>query len=224
MSKKKSNKKQRNAQEQQEEHDRKYGAVMVAMYYLFEVEKAERKREEAKHKSQRVILWISLIGSIILIGFSLVTNISFDFSWMADASSWYNELYISLTIYVYLTGIVLFCERKLKLDQKASFGYIWPFIGFFISLFLSKTMTATIMVGAFNNIAGIVLIGMLLGYFIIETSVKLGKAKGQEYVDKLTKAQTIIDDNPEIVKEVVKDYEDYLKETEPEKVTEKSNV
>ncbi len=200
-------------------HDEKYKAVAYALLYLTEKEEEEKKKELAKRKSQKVLLRLTFIGIIVMIGLSIVTNLTFDFSWMTKIEEWYSEIYISLMVYMLLTDIVVILERKAKFDQKPAFGYIWPFIGFFISMIISKTTSAYIVSGPVNVIISLAILGMFIGYRLILMSSKIGSEKAKKELRIRENALNILKENPEIVDEVITDFEN---ETSTEEAEQKS--
>lgn len=189
------------------EHDKKYNQVCAALAYFSEIRHENQKREEARRKSQSVLLKISLVGCVALLALDIVTRLDFDLSWMSSFGEWYNEIYVSLMIYTILTVIVMFFEKKLKFDQKPAFGYIWPFVGFFITTFLGKTITASMVPASFNYIIASIATGALLGYLWLSSFIQLGKEKGERELNIAKRASEILEENPEIVKEVLDDFE-----------------
>lgn len=189
------------------DHYKKYRQVCAALAYFSEMEYENKRKEEARRKTQRFLSKATLFGSIALLAINFVTDLSFDVSWMANFGEWFSEIYVAFMTYTFLTALVLFFEKKFKFDQRPAFGYIWPFIGFFISLFLSKTITASLVPASFNYIIGISANGALLAYLWISSFVKLGKEEGERELNLAKKASEIIKNNPEIVEEVFNDYE-----------------
>ena len=189
------------------DYEEKYKAVAAALSFMGSIRQEERRKEQAKKKAQHVLSIMSFVGSCAVATLLFVTNFRFDFSWMTSFGEWYSELFISLAIYTILTGLVLMLERRFKLDQSAAFGYIWPFVGFMVSMLLTKSMTAYIMNGEFNLIAGLIMLGGLLTYFLMSNAVKMGKLKAQEEISMVEKAMSILEDNPEIVDDVLTDFE-----------------
>ena len=195
-------------------HEQKYMQVVAAISYFLEIDEAETNRQMAQRKAQRFLKMASFVGATILLALIFVTSFNFDFSWMGNIKEWFSELYISLYVYVFITGAVLFLERSFRLDQKPWFGYTWPFVSFFISMLISKTMTAYIVPGEFNVIAFFIALGGLMAFFIMSSSVKMGKEKANNENTIAKKAKQIIEDNPEIVDEVIGDFEASIDENE----------
>ena len=195
-------------------HEDDYKRVAAALAYVFEKQEEERKRETVKRKTQKFVSIVTFVLASVLVALTFVTDYSFNFSWMLSFGEWFNELSVSLYVYVFISGVVLLLEKKIKLDQHPWFGYTWPFVGFIVSMFLSKTMEASIIKGEFNSIAGMIMMGALFAYLIMSNAFKYGKEKANEEMIIAEKATAILKENPDIVDEVLNDYELYLKENE----------
>lgn len=194
-------------------NDEKYLAVMSALAYLFERQNEEEKRELTKAKIKRVIGWLTIIGSTVLIALSLISDYSFDITWASNAKKWYGDIYVSFMAYVVITDIVLILEKRFKFDQKPLFGYIWPFIGFFITLFLTNTMNVDFIPGEPRLKISLFIIFLLPASLMMSSSYKTGKEIANQKNGALSKAKQIINDNPDVVKDIVDDYDKYLRES-----------
>lgn len=195
-------------------NDEKYLAVMSALAYLFEQQDEEEKRELAKAKTKRVIGWLTIIGATILIALSLISNYSFDITWASNAKKWYSDIYVSFMAYIVITDIVLVLEKRFKLDQKPLFGYIWPFVGFFITLFLTNTMNVDFIPGEPRLKFSLFIIFLLPASLMMSSSYKVGKEISNQRNGLLNKAKQIIDNNPDVVEDIMDDYDKYLHESD----------
>ena len=193
--------------------DKRYFAVLSALAYLFEKEDEEKKRELAKAKVKRVIAWLTIIGTTVLITLSLISDYSFDVSWMTNAKKWYSDIYVSFTAYVIITDIVLVLEKQFKLDQKPIFGYIWPFIGFFITLFLNNTINVDLIPGEPRLKIALFAAFLLPSTLMMASSYNIGKKIAFQKNGTLNKAKQILEENPETVAEIMDDYDKYLHES-----------
>lgn len=199
------------------EDEMKYSSVLLALNYLFKKQDEEEKRELARIKTKRVIGWLTLIGLTVLIALSLISDYSFDVSWMADAKKWYSDIYVSFMAYIIITDIVLILEKQFKVDQKPVFGYIWPFIGFALTLFFTNTIDVDFIPGELRFKISLFIIFLIPASLMMISSYKTGKEIAQQRKEELNKVEEIINNNPEIVKDIMSDYNKYLNEMKENK-------
>lgn len=195
------------------ENDKKYFAVMSALAFIFEKEVGEEKRELANQKIKRVIGWLTIIGATILIALSLISDYSFDVSWMSNVKKWYSDIYVSFMAYIVITDIVLVLEKWFKLDQKPLFGYIWPFVGFVMTLFLTNTLNVDFIPGEPRLKIALFIIFLLPASLMMSSSYKTGKEIAHQRNETLRKAKQILDENPDTVKDILDDYDSYLRKS-----------
>lgn len=187
--------------------DDNYTNVAAALALIAEMEIAERKRNEANLKAKKVLGLFILIGSVILIALSQITTYSFDFAWMSDAKKWYSDVFISFSAYVIVTDVVLLLEKYLKFDQKPIFKYIWPFIGFLISLILTNSIQAEFIPGEARLKFTIFIIVLIPSSILMYSSYQTGKSLMSKEMNVLKTAKRIIEDNPSTVDKVINDFE-----------------
>lgn len=192
--------------------ENKYISVLAALDYLFERQDEEEKREFAKIKIKKVIGILTIIGATILIALSQISDYSFDVLWMANAKKWYSDIYVSFMAYIIITDIVLLLEKHFKVDQKPVFGYIWPFIGFLCTLFLTNTIRVDFIPGEPRLKISLFIIFLLPASLMMVTSYRTGKEITKQKAKMLGKAEEIVKANPKIVKEIMSDYDDFLEE------------
>ena len=191
--------------------DEKYRMVLSALAFVFETEKEEENRRQAKEKVRRVLNWFTVIGAVIVVALSFINNYLFDISWAKDIKKWYSDIYISFMVYIFVTDVVLILEKRFKMDQKPLFGYLWPFIAFSISLFLTNTIRVEIRTGELRANIALFCIYLLPSILLMRETYKTGKARGEQKANLMRKAEQMINDNPDTVKQVLNDYDNYLK-------------
>ena len=80
---------------------------------------------------------------------------------------------------------------------------------------MSKTIKATLVPASFNFIIGSIAIGALLGYLWLSSFIQIGKEKGEKELAVAKKAAEILEENPSVVEDVLRDFEnDYKKQKE----------
>lgn len=184
--------------------------VLSAMSFILDKEIEEQRRQIAKEKARKVLGWLTVAGAIILVSLSIINTFKFDISWALDIRRWYSNLYISLMVYIFITDVVLILERYFKMDQKPIFGYIWPFIAFLISLFISNTMSVEIMRGEPRTTITIFFIDLFPSIIMMSSSIKIGKDKASKEINLIEKASRIIEDNPDVVQEITEEYDEFI--------------
>lgn len=189
----------------------KYAQVLSALIFLGDKVKEEENREIARQKAKKVIVWLTLAGGALIIAFSQISTYSFNFSWLGDAKKWYSDLFVSFSAYIFVFDIVFLLEKYCKLDQKPIFGYIWPFIGFFISLFLTNSINVAIVTAEPRMNIVIFVIVLIPAAFLITSLYRNGKAINKQKADNLNKALAAINDNPSITKKILSDTDEILK-------------
>lgn len=147
-----------------------------------------------------------------MVTLSFLNNYSFDFSWMKDIKKWYSDIYISLVTYVIVTDIVLLLEKYCKMDQKPAFGYIWPFIGFFVSMVISNSINVEILSNEPRKNTALFFLYLIPLVWLMVTSFKTGEEINAREKELTEKATRIIKDNPKETNKILKDYDDYLAE------------
>lgn len=211
MSKKK-NKKRMSSKKITNDNE-KYLEVMSALAYLFEKESEEEKRETTKLKIKRVIGWLTIVGATVLIALSFISDYSFDVSWMSNIKKWYSDIYVSFMAYIVITDIVLVLEKWFKFDRKPLFGYIWPFVGFAATLFLTNTINVDFIPGEPRLKIALFIFLLLPASLMMSSSYKTGQEIAHQRNETLNNAKRIIEENPDTVKEVMDDYDNNLQES-----------
>ena len=210
MSKKKRKTKKQITKEDKHED---YLVVLSAMAYIVEKEQEQEKREEAKYKAQRLIMWFTIVGSVLLVASLFIVNFAYDFSWMANAKKWFSDCYVSFMVYILITDIVFILEKRFNMDQKPVFGYGWPFVGFFISLLITNTVSVSFVHGEIRTIVVMFFILLFPSALMMYYSFKTGKEIANQETNRMIKAKEIIEGNPEIVEQIAKDYKEYSEST-----------
>ncbi len=191
--------------------EQKYRAVAAAIAVVLQQEKESQEREIAKGKVKRVLGIFTMIGAIILIALSCISNYDYDFSWMSNLKKWYSDIYVSFLVYIMITDIVLVLEHKFNFDKKPLFGYMWPFIGFFISLLLTNSMNVSLVPYKSRTLITVFLLSLIPATVLMKLSFDIGKDKAKRKNDIIKKASNIIESNPEMVEKVWSDFENDCK-------------
>lgn len=188
-----------------------YDDVLMAMAYVLEKEKEDIAIEEANHKASRILMIMSLIGGIVIIALSQISYYSFNFSWMSNASKWYSDIFISFSSYIFILDVVFVLQKFFKLNKKVAFVYTWPIIGFIISLILTNSITVELLPLEHRASIAIFTIALIPSSIFMIVSYKTGRDKGRRQVAILERACQIIKDNPDTVKKITKDVDNYSK-------------
>ena len=207
-----SKEKKQNAKFNNIKRDENYYIVLEALNYLFKKQDAEERRAIARIKIKKLIGLTTLIGAVVLIALSIISTYSFDFSWMTNGSKWYSDIYISFTAYIIITDIVMILEKYCNVDQKPVFGYIWPFVGFIITLILTNSLNVTFIDGEPRLKVALFFVLLLPASLMMVSSYRTGKEIARQKESELNKVKEIIETNPKVVETIMNDYNDFIKE------------